>query len=157
VKGNTVMKRFFLGIFGILPRKLYTLYLSLCLYIFIRKIKDNDIDENSIDITKLSHILNITLNKESFIFPLATYNWIWDNQTLFIKVEICENNKCEEKTLFDIIKKRETLINHIDYIASCFINTLPKCSKKSLRLEKDIITFINIEKLFKNIILAAAA
>jgi hypothetical protein len=151
-----VMKKFILGIFSILPKKLYTLYLSLCLYIFVKKVKENDVDENSIDATQLSNILNITLNRESFIFPLATYDWIWNNETLLIKVLVCENNDCQEKTLFDIIKKKETLVKSIDYVASCFLQTLPKCTKRALNLETDVISLINMEKLFKSVILAAA-
>jgi hypothetical protein len=151
-----VMKKFFLGIFGILPKKLYTLYLSLCLYIFVKKVKENDIDENNIDATQLSQILNITLNKESFIFPLATYDWIWNNNTLLIKVLVCDDNVCQEKTLFDIIKTRETLVKSIDYVASCFLSELPKCSKRALKLETDAVSLIQMEKLFKNVILAAA-
>jgi hypothetical protein len=151
-----VMKKFILGIFGILPKKLYTLYLSLCLYIFVKKVKENDIDENSIDATQLSKILNITLNKESFIFPLATYEWIWNNETLLIKVLVYEGNNCQEKTLFDIIKKKETLIKYIDYVVSCFLHELPKCTKRALKLETDPVSLIQMEKLFKNVILAAA-
>jgi hypothetical protein len=152
-----VMKKFFLGIFGILPKKLYTLYLSLCLYIFVKKVKENDIDENNIDATQLSHILNITLNKESFIFPLATYDWIWNNNTLLIKVLVCDDNVCQEKTLFDIIKKKEFLVKYIDYVASCFLQTLPKCSKRALKLETDAVSLIQMEKLFKRVVLAAAS
>jgi hypothetical protein len=151
------VKRFILGIFGILPKKLYTLYLSLCLYIFVKKVKENDIDENSIDATQLSDILNITLNKESFIFPLATYDWIWNNETLLIKVLVCDDNVCQEKTLFDVIKTKETLVKSIDYVAGCFLRTLPKCSKRALKLESDVVSLIKTERLFKRVILAAAS
>jgi hypothetical protein len=122
----------------------------------VKKVRDNDIDENAIDATLLSSILNMTLNKESFIFPLATYNWLWDNETLLMKVKVCDNGDCEEKTLFDIIKKKEYLEKTVDFLAYHFITSLPETTKKRLKLEPASPSYLETKKLFKNIILAAA-
>jgi len=150
------MKKLFLGIFALLPKKLYTFYILLCLYVFIRKVKDNNVDENSIDITQLSDILNMTLNKEVIIFPLATYNWIWSEEIIYIKVHTCKCNEANEKTLYEVIKQKELLLNYIDDIVYRLINSLPDTTKRALKLEKDVVSLIKLEKLFKNVVLAAA-
>lgn len=143
-------------IFLIVPRSYALTYVILSLTAFIFKAKNKSFNIENIDIEKLNHLLNISLNDDILIFPSYTYDWIWKEPFLDEYVKTVDNFYIQRGDGFlrvrDVITDMAMLVKYKDEFTHAVIKHLPRPLRFKLKLnnEPGVISFENA--MIKNVL-----
>lgn len=129
------MKKLTFFLLKLLPKKLTVIYSTICFYYLIKSIRNKNIDNIEFDVKLINNILELTLNKDTFILPMATYQWLWSDATVENNIIVRDNNKnFKSFHVRTVILYPNLYKDNIDAISNYFISELPLYLKKSMKL-----------------------
>jgi hypothetical protein len=127
----SLVKRFTLFVFFLLPHKLTSVFVSLSLLSLIFSLREENLEDDKDRLKRLSRMLNVHVDKNIMLLPEKTMSWYWTDEVMQSTLTTVQGNQCKVR---DILADNTLFMTNRNAITNYLLDSLPKSITVKLAL-----------------------